>query len=462
MSSAKRPFDLRLTENIEAIAVSIAMALVLKFFVVEAYQIPTGSMQPTILGDREAGINDRIFADKLVTMLRPPERWEVMIFRFPLDERRLYVKRIVGLPGDTLSVQGGDIWVDGAIARKPDDVNESVLKRVFPLRGDGLDVGFAFLAKGEVQVEGETARFGGDGSGRLSLRKPPILDAYLHGYESEWNIRSVIPPVYAVPDLDVALDVTLDSRDSVFSLSMVADDLRTLFELPAEGAGTARITLAPTAGGAPERVFEVSPARGLPLGESVRLSLRNVDRRMLLCVDGEEWLRVDDDESGPHPNRPVRSDLQLAMSGAGQIEAMDVRRDIFYLPRTPHSRSTRDTWEIPEGHFMGMGDNTQNSYDGRTWQTVTYTLDDGSQFTGFDFDVGGPNGSGPSDANPRRHANGSITFADVYGDEHTFFQHEIQSETATAAPFIHQRYLMGKAVAVFWPVFDPFRWKLIR
>ena len=92
------------------------MALVLKFFVIEAYQIPSGSMQPTILGDSATGIKDRVLADKLITMIRDPQRWEVMIFRFPNDERRLYVKRIVGLPGETLQIRGGDVWIDDAIA----------------------------------------------------------------------------------------------------------------------------------------------------------------------------------------------------------------------------------------------------------------------------------------------------------------------------------------------------------
>src|SRR5262249_3495362 len=108
--SAGRPPDLWLMDQLEAVAVAIAMALVLKFFIIEAYQIPTGSMQPTILGDAASGIRDRVLADKLCTLLRDPRRWEVMIFRFPHDERRLYVKRIVGLPGETLEIRGGDVW----------------------------------------------------------------------------------------------------------------------------------------------------------------------------------------------------------------------------------------------------------------------------------------------------------------------------------------------------------------
>src|SRR5262245_22520295 len=119
------------------------MALVLKFFLVEAYQIPSGSMQPTILGDPGPGTFDRVLADKLTTMLRPPRRWEVMIFRFPNDERALYVKRIVGLSGETLEIKGGDVWIDGKIARKPDPVVDSVLKELCHPGKDGIGLGLS-------------------------------------------------------------------------------------------------------------------------------------------------------------------------------------------------------------------------------------------------------------------------------------------------------------------------------
>ncbi|MFT7464426.1 MAG: signal peptidase I [Pseudohongiellaceae bacterium] len=464
MVTRKIPFDLKVSENLEAIAISIAMALVLKFFVIEAYQIPTGSMQPTILGDQEAGIKDRIFADKLVTMLRPPRRWEVMIFRFPLDERRLYVKRIVGLPGETLTVQGGDIWIDGAVAIKPDSVNESVLKTVFPASSGGIDIGRAFHSTGEqlVDIYADRAEFPSGQSGTMLLRRD-VLDRYFDGYDSDWGIKASISAQNAVPDLDLALTAMLEPGTQSLELRFVSESMTTAFLLPADGSTeSARVELTAN-NGEPLRTIYTDGQRTLPAGGEVEIVARSVDRRIVLWVDGEEWLRFDDPEAPEHPNRPARSKVEVTLDGGGTVSDVVLRRDIFYLPNTARSGSSMAQWQIPEDSYFGMGDNTQNSYDSRSWQTITYNLTDGSDVTGFDLEVTAGFGRPiPPDANPKHLRNGSVLFADVHGDEYTLAKKDIAGRTEQPAPFIHERYLLGKAIMVFWPIYDPFRWKLIQ
>ncbi|MBJ02340.1 MAG: S26 family signal peptidase, partial [Planctomycetes bacterium] len=63
-------------ENIEAITMAIVVAILLKYFIVEAYKIPTGSMQPTLMGNTDTGVFDRVLVDKLSYHYRDPERWE--------------------------------------------------------------------------------------------------------------------------------------------------------------------------------------------------------------------------------------------------------------------------------------------------------------------------------------------------------------------------------------------------
>jgi signal peptidase I len=458
-----RPFDLKIAEQVEAVAIAIAMALVLKFFVIEAYQIPTGSMQPTILGDAASGIKDRVLADKLCTMLRDPRRWEVMIFRFPLDERRLYVKRIVGLPGERLEIRGGDVWIDGKIARKPDHVNDSVLKAVFPVKDGGIELGRAFAPAEGVEVQGGEARFLSGAEGELRLRSH-VKAEYLHGYDPDWKIPPGTNGTEAVADLELAFDATLDEGAQDLRITLTADEGDTVFTLPVAGSGrSAAIEFRPVRAAAEPRPLwpdaaGAAPAvtGALPAGRTVRVVARNIDREVTLRVDGELVARIDDDRSPFRTDRPDKALATLAIRGGGSVGHVIVRRDIYYTPRVDEP-----VWQIPEDSYFGLGDNTQGSLDSRGWELQTIHLRDGSAHSGFFFPP--PRfGAAPPDANPRPLAGNRLVFADVHGDEVLINRADIADIDNEAAPFIHRRYLLGKAIVVFWPVLDPFRWKLIR
>lgn len=454
-----RPRDLWLCDQVETLAVAVAMALVLKFFVIEAYQIPTGSMQPTMLGDAGSGIQDRVLADKLCTMLRDPRRYEVMIFRFPWDERRLYVKRIVGLPGETFEIAGGDLWADGKLARKPDHVNDSVLKAIFPVHDGGMDIGRAFSAGPGIAVAGNHATFAADATGELRLRETVRAD-YLDGYDPDWGIEA--PPTVdgaetPVSDLELAATVSLGPSAQELSITLMSDEGDLSIRIaPATGDGEAQATLSmlPADGGPPRELGRsAESSSSVRAGGRFRIVARDVDRQFVLYVDGDEWLRVSDDSSGPRTDRPRRALAALALRGGGSVEDLVIRRDIYYQP--PHNGQAR--WEIPEDSYFAMGDNTQGSYDSRSWSLKTFRLP-GREITGFQFDH-----TTAPDRNPRRLPDGRIAFAEIHGNEFVFAESDLLEPPRTEpGPFINRRYLLGKAIAVFWPIISPFRWKLIR
>jgi signal peptidase I len=439
------------------------MALVLKFFVIEAYQIPTGSMQPTILGDAQSGIRDRVLADKLCTMIRDPHRWEVMIFRFPLDERRLYVKRIVGLPGETLEIRGGDVWIDGKIARKPDHVNDSVLKAVFPVTDGGMDLPRAFASTGPgVTIASASARFAPDSEGELRVRGNVLAD-WLHGYDPDWKIPPGQSGTEAVGDLELSCDATLDAGARDLQFTLTNDEGATIFTLPAAGDGrTAGIVFRAGKDGEPRTLWP--PARGgapslagtLTPGKPVHVIARNVDREVTLWVGGELVARIDDDTSGFRAEMPQKALASLGIHGGGSVDHVVLRRDIYYTPRVQDP-----VWHIPADSYFGLGDNTQGSLDGRGWEVKTFTMRDGKTYSGFNFPPPS-RGPAPVDANPRPVDGNQLIFADVHGDEFTLNRADIVATHTEFAPFINRRYMLGKATAVFWPIIHPFRWKLIR
>ena len=88
--------------------------------------IPSESMEKTIMtGDRlignrlAYGINLQIGDKQICKKLRDPKRFDIVIFRYPDDESELYIKRIIGLPGETVEIKDGDVYIDGS--KKPLD-----------------------------------------------------------------------------------------------------------------------------------------------------------------------------------------------------------------------------------------------------------------------------------------------------------------------------------------------------
>lgn len=110
-------------EYAEALLTAVLIALFLRAFVVEAFKIPSGSMIPTLV------VGDHIFVNKFTYGLRvpfthkwfvkfrSPERGEVVVFIYPEDPSLDFIKRVVGVPGDTLHIDGDDLYINGQLVQ---------------------------------------------------------------------------------------------------------------------------------------------------------------------------------------------------------------------------------------------------------------------------------------------------------------------------------------------------------
>lgn len=110
---------------IRSVVVAFVLFLVVRSFVVEAFKIPTGSMEGTLLVGDFLLVNKAVYGAEIpglgirLPALEEPERGDVVVFTPPHEPRKNYVKRLVGLPGDTLSMAGKVLHVNGRALDEP-------------------------------------------------------------------------------------------------------------------------------------------------------------------------------------------------------------------------------------------------------------------------------------------------------------------------------------------------------
>ncbi len=410
-------------ENLEAVVVAIILALIIRHFAMEAFVIPTGSMAPTLLGDhfnvtcsncdhefpvgKSQGLfgsrsseNFRIFCplctyttkgvvvtrgdvfgghkilvNKFIYKYRPPRRYEIIVFKYPKKPWRNYIKRLIGLPGETLQIRNGDIYADGKLARKPDSVQDDIWipvhdaayrrKRGVPYWGplnteelpavwtfdrDGADV----LCKPQA-VEGSPPTW-------LAYKRR-IVDTY--GYNrngtGDHDVGDVRVRAIVTPEAGAIVRLAIRERSSDEAGHDVDRVVAARFM-----CGAGEQTFGVEVGGRLEQSVKFP---GLKPGVPVELTLAYADDRARLQVDGETVLSWDDPYGLPETtNVNVRLGAE---GGEARFERVRIDRDVFYVPSTRGQFDPSDRpVKIPQDAFFAMGDNSPNSEDGRAWGFV--------------------------------------------------------------------------------------------
>lgn len=391
--------------NLEAFGVAILAAVLLKWFCIEAYQIPTSSMQPTLMGSSEAQVFDRILVDKFLPVIREPKRWDITVFKYPLQKNQLYVKRLVGMPNDRLHIAGGNVYQvtdrDGArsyaVIRKPDDLQAAMWKNVYParrlVRAESKALGSSWRASPTSAFREDDAGIVGKldgGSVRLFYRDEEdagFVDRVWDGYPTaaarairEKTVRQ--RPQEIVPDARLTTTVlperALDELSLEIEVRRPGTD-RLSYALTVRG-GKARLQVktkgTQVLGESPEFAFE------LAAGAATEVGFAHVDDELIAWRDGSELQRFD---AAPWACREgcelgevkgVREEHcvvpQITMKGTGTVRFDDLRldRDQHYT-----RAGAPDVVEVPDGHYFMMGDNTLQSIDSRDWTAVTVGVD---------------------------------------------------------------------------------------
>ena len=152
----------------EAFFVAVILTLIIRTFVVQAFKIPSGSMEDTLLIGDYLLVNKFIYGTHLPFMktrylkIRNPERGDVIVFEFPgPDDHRDFIKRVIGVPGDTIAVENKQLYINGEPVTMPQAVHKDSMIAP-PAAGPRDFFGPVTVPEGHVFVMGDNRDYSYD------------------------------------------------------------------------------------------------------------------------------------------------------------------------------------------------------------------------------------------------------------------------------------------------------------
>jgi signal peptidase I len=470
-------------ETIESVVIAFVLAFLFRTFEAEAFVIPTGSMAPTLmgrhkdfdcphcgynyqvgaseevdpvtnrsLGDTHAVIGgrcpicrgpaelgpgaragtsypsykgDRILVGKFAYQFNEPERWDVAVFRYPGDAQTNYIKRLTGLPNETVRIHYGDIFTqrgDGPyeIARKPPEKLLAMLQPVYDNDLTPKIASFGWPLRWQPETESwvpqdDSRSYETDGSdpntawlryshlaptpaqwNHLRLRgSPPANDPVEPGliedftaYNSSQTVRDStsadMRQRYWVGDLalECNVDVKSTAGELIFELIKGGRSFQCRIDV---GTGQAVLSI----DGVHESEYQPTATTALRGPGRYAVRFANCDQQLRLWIDGtlvifgESDATTQYDALGNHD--PQSADLQPVGVGsrgaAVRVDGLNILRDLYYIGqpgrggdplhpsrwRPGRLANAFSDFRLEEDQFLALGDNSDKSRDSRLW-----------------------------------------------------------------------------------------------
>jgi signal peptidase I len=332
---------------------------------------------------------DRVLLLRSAFYWRGPRRWEIVAFRDPSRPRRLVVKRIVGLPGESIQLRHGDVYVNGKIQRKELDQQREMAVAIHDASCKGPKPS-AVAPRWSPATTDSRWSCSEDGFHHPGSRRPPSGESPTaqKGNESvDWLVyhhrRRVGAVVVASPVMD---ELSYNQWRTQRSDQMCpVGDLLLCFRLR-EISGDGRLVVRATDGkerlaawiepktGACEvrlggRVVGRGSAAASWSGDEMAVTFSLVDRQLIVALDGRVVLRYPLRPVGPSW-RPSDCPLAIGSDGLGmKLSEVRIYRDVYYA-RPPGVLARwgcdRPVKLGPQEYFV-LGDNSRISEDSRSW-----------------------------------------------------------------------------------------------
>lgn len=411
-----------IAETLEWVMIALILAFIFRAFVMEAFRIPTGSMAETLRGSHfhlrcircgfdydvgadpyikpkcsscgyvlpegtpKAMINgDRILVLKCIYQFVEPKRWDVVVFKNPCNPAESYIKRMIGLPGETVEIIDGDIYIDGKIARKPSNVQDELWMPVcnndyhpseqmlnkngklanipedeqvweLPFKNDAV-------SKWDFSKAGATIFTLDSDADEVNLfyYDADIGNDFKAKYAYNSNSYSYVQPMCS--DLKVEFMVSSASSGGLIGATLKKYD--TTYHGHIELGGQMIL----------EKVVdrlstELAVKNIAKVGEGyANFSFANVDHQLVLTY-GDEELRYDLGRGAADAgarNLNAVPEVRVFGSGSLSVAGLALYRDTYYIDKPSLRAGEGSPFSLAEDQFFVCGDNSPASSDARLW-----------------------------------------------------------------------------------------------
>lgn len=444
--------DNTLKGTVESIVIAFILAFVFRAFIVEAFVIPTGSMAPTLLGKHisvtcpqcgysftvrppkqpgavavcpldnspipfksgsQAVSGDRIMVNKFVYDFTSPKRWDVIVFKYPNGPRINYIKRLVGLPGESLYIFDGNLYVkekDSSqwhIARKTTrpDVQNAVWQPIYLSQYIPLDGGYnrsrrifnwstPWVASSNQSsweiTDRRSYRYNSAKASKINFSFKRSGD---DNALTEYPYNEMVGPHDSEPIEDIKLSAAFTPDKPGLGVKMTTTARLDHIHLPpvpitAHISANGRISL-----------FSVNPDTGkvrhlasttgyqFPPKTTTKVQFWFVDQQASVWINGQRVLKwgfqIPIKQLKRRPPPAMRPDVSISVSGSPvTLHKVDLWRDLYYTtlggPRKARGGLVRGINGVAGGkpvvlgknQYFCMGDNSPISDDGRYWKGV--------------------------------------------------------------------------------------------
>ena len=501
----KKPesFGVWVKENIEAIIIAFIMALVIRCFCIEVFKIPSSSMEPTLLGDvgdnhsrsgctfgdyhvppapppplTDQASGDRIMVTKYFYAFSPIERYDVLVFKFPLNQAKNFIKRVVGLPNEEILIHRGNLFV-----KKAGETSFQIARRTLRTQ-DSIWIDPARRTEGYLHHK-EDFQNSWDASKppeRKAVAHYDIGDGELSTQEQTPGERSISFAYHApgnpgehyiqdgagtpVDDVRISFDFEITSPKGQVFAEVVNAYGRFEAVLDTEGSSWLHHYKPGSENGKPTTQIDIKHVQLVP-GKRYKFDLSIYDGAAIVRVnDGERAKHVfittlDKDKDSERYTLPVndRPEYRIAFGARDltfRARNLTVGRDIYYKGKDGDNRLREDEpFPIGPGRYLMMGDNVANSHASRAWIQREFVLKDGRHIICESQQVNESYSRFAKQLQEKLGLPKEPRYAidgDEYGNEVAIMADDLLREEEPK-PFrtVDEKFIVGKALWIWWP-----------